>query len=534
MPPPRAVNIMLGRSGRDAPADERSPRRVDTKERALGDSEQAATSADLSAGARSSAPPRATDVELAVLVLADGVRPDVLTALSDAGELPNITRHVLAEGSYLDGVTVLPSVTDVAYLPMLTVQYPGTANIPGIRWVDKSRFKSGRLFVTAARSYVGAAHLRFNGDLHPGLETLFELCPSSFAVRSDIHRGLSHGRNRFHHLSIPFMFFSHYLKRADFIDRLAMGSLMRATQRMRDDLPRFVFVPLLDVDTASHAYGPHHRRTIAAYRRLDAAIGAIIQRLRTLGVWRRTHLLVSSDHGHTATHEHLNLRRLVSELGYSVLEHPNVYRRWADAAVMISGNSFANIYLASEGKWDGPLTGQTLWREHPRLLDALSRRVEVEWPAYRSDAGLIEIASASGRARVGRENGWYAYHYDGEDPLRLGLAHTRVPASAALQVTAETGFPDALEQMWHLFESRRAGDIVVTSKPGYDLRGRREIPEHHSSHGALCRDHMRVPILSNRPLRNEGPVRTVDLFPTVASSLGLAPTKPHFGRSLWP
>ncbi len=117
--------------------------------------------------------------------------------------------------------------------------------------------------------------------------------------------------------------------------------------------------------------------------------------------------------------------------------------------------------------------------------------------------------------------------------MRLGLDRALVHESDALNVTADSPFPDALEQIWHLFKSSRTGDIVVTSRPGYDLRGWREWPEHHSSHGALCSKHMKVPILSNRPLSFEGPVRTADLFPTIVDSLDLDPTKPYPGRSLW-
>lgn len=485
------------------------------------------------AKARPGTSARTEGIELAVFVLADGVRPDVLRALSDAGELPNITRHLMGEGSNLEGVSVLPSVTDVAYLPMLTGQYPGTANMPGIRWVDKARFTTGNLLLTGHRSYVGASHLRFNGDLPDGLETLFELCPGSLAVRSDIHRGLSPGRNRFHGTSIPFMFFSHYLKRADFVDRMVMGSLLRALRGMDGNMPRFVFLPLLDVDTASHAHGPQHRRTIEAYRRVDTAVGTIIDQLRGSGVWDRTHFLLSSDHGHTETTVHLDLARLVSELGYSVFEHPNVYRRSADAAVMTSGNSFANIYVPSEGRWDGPLIADELEGEHQRLLDTLRQRIEVEWAAYRHHDGAIKIVSRSGMALLSREGESYTYGYEGSDPLQLRLSRTTIHESDSLDLTVETQFPDALEQIWHLFSSQRTGDIVVTSKPGYDLRHRREWPEHHSSHGALCREHMMVPILSNRPLSPEGPARTVDIFPTVIETLDLTPTKPHFGRSLW-
>ena len=495
--------------------------------------EEAAPAVAPAAETRSKRSARTDDIELAVLVLADGARPDVLQALCASGDLPNIAGYLLEPGSYHDGVTVLPSVTNVAYLPMLTGQYPGPANMPGIRWVDKSRFTPGSLFPSGHRSYIGPTHLCFNGDLSHDMETLFELSPGSLAVRSDIHRGLPSRRNRFHGISIPFMFFSHYLRRADFIDRIGLGALTRALTRADGDLPRLVFLPLLDIDTASHGYGPHHKRTVDAYRRVDSAIGALIGHLKRLGAWERTHLLVSSDHGHSETSVHLDLSGLISELGYKVFQHPSLFRTSANAAVGISGNSFANVYVASEDRWEGPSVGQELEGEHGRLLEALRHRPEIEWIAYRHAGGTVKIASSSGTALLGFDGASYAYRFDGSDPMQLGLPHTTVPRSEALKLTYGTQFPDALEQISQLFTSPRTGDIIVTSRPGYDLRGWRELPEHRSSHGALCKEQMRVPVLSNRPLSHDGPMRTADLFPTIVESLDLTPSKPYPGRSLW-
>ena len=41
------------------------------------------------------------DIELAVIILADGVRPDVLSRLAEAGELPHIDRSFLSRGAQL-------------------------------------------------------------------------------------------------------------------------------------------------------------------------------------------------------------------------------------------------------------------------------------------------------------------------------------------------------------------------------------------------------------------------------------------------
>ena len=477
-----------------------------------------------------------SDIDLSIIILADGTRPDVLSALAAAGELPHMARGLLGDGFQYTGVTVLPSVSNVAYIPMLTGQYPGTSNVPGLRWLDKSKFTSGRFFVKGHRSYISPDHVKLNEDLSPDLETIFELNPNSLAVRCDVQRGLRAGNDSFSHfVSMPFMFFAHYLGRGDFVDQIVMTQAIKWLARTDSGQKRFIFLPLVDVDKLSHRSGPEHPRTISAYRRLDSQVGRLLGWLRANGLWSRTHFMVTSDHGHTQTRQHLDISALLSELGYGVFEHPFVYRRKADAAVMISGNSFANLYFPSHGRWEAPLDSGELEEQHGTALQALCQREEVEWCAYRHHDGGIKIVSQSGESILGLDDEHYAYAYDGADPLRLSPQFGRLARPDALAKTIETDFPDSLEQIWHLFKSRRTGDIVVTAKPGYDLRGWREFPEHHSSHGALCKEHMAVPILSNRPLVAEGGMRTADLFPTVAEGLELTPTRPHFGRSLlWP
>ena len=475
------------------------------------------------------------DIELAIIILLDGVRPDVLRRLAEAGELPYIAGSFFDGGHSYEGLTVLPSVSSIAYVPMLTGQYPGTADVPGLRWVDKSIFTRGKLFIQGHRSYVAPTILRLDGDLSPDLETLFELNPDSLGIRCDVRRGLSNGHGSTSQLALmPQMFFAQYLRRADFVDRAVMSQAIEWLVKTGDRKPRFAFLPLVDVDKVSHRYGPEHRRTVESYRRLDSLVGLLVEYLRKNRLWDRTHLIITSDHGHTETKQHLDVTGLISELGYSVFEHPNVYRRRADCAVMISGNSYGNIYLSSEGRWESPLTSEELEREHAKVLKALRQREEIEWFAYRDRRGGVRVVSGLGEAILDREDGHYTYAFDGSDPLRLGLQHNRVRCGDALDQSSERYFPDALEQLWQLFQSGRTGDIVVTARPGYDLRGWREFPEHRSSHGALCREHMAVPILSSIPLPSarEGGSRTVDLFPTIAEGLGLSPTKPHFGRSL--
>ena len=82
-----------------------------------------------------------------LLLLVDGLRPDVAEARLEAGELPHL-EAMLREGGHTRAITVFPSTTSVAYLPFLTGCTPGTCNVPSIRWLDRRAY-GGRWWTRA-------------------------------------------------------------------------------------------------------------------------------------------------------------------------------------------------------------------------------------------------------------------------------------------------------------------------------------------------------------------------------------------------
>jgi bisphosphoglycerate-independent phosphoglycerate mutase (AlkP superfamily) len=94
-----------------------------------------------------------------------------------------------------------------------------------------------------------------------------------------------------------------------------------------------------------------------------------------------------------------------------------------------------------------------------------------------------------------------------------------------------TNYPDALLQLIQLLESPRSGELLVSAKQGFDLRAKHEKPEHCSSHGALFREHIVVPLCLNTKIKKEF-VRTVDIYPTVLRLLGRPIPKGIDGVSL--
>ena len=153
---------------------------------------------------------------------------------------------------------------------------------------------------------------------------------------------------------------------------------------------------------------------------------------------------------------------------------------------------------------------------------------------HSEDCCLVR-AYGRGSAMVERSRGWdgelrYAYRPIDGDPLLLGGEIEPLDAAAAHARTLDSDYPDALVQIAHLAGAARTGEIILSAARGWDFRAKYEPIPHVSSHGALHREHMLVPLLVNRPV-TEAPRRTVDVFTSAMTALGVDVPAEAEGRS---
>ena len=106
------------------------------------------------------------------------------------------------------------------------------------------------------------------------------------------------------------------------------------------------------------------------------------------------------------------------------------------------------------------------------------------------------------------------------DPLGLGADLRRVDARTAYDATIDSDYPDGLVQIATIAGAPRAGDLILSAARDWDFRARYEPIPHVSSHGALHREHMLVPLVVNRP-PTRVPRRTVDVMPSALAALGI-------------
>ncbi|MBW7932817.1 MAG: alkaline phosphatase family protein [Gemmatimonadaceae bacterium] len=455
-----------------------------------------------------------------VILVADGARPDTLRDALDAGALPALAR-LRADGGLHTVSSVFPSVTGPAYTPFLLGRFPGPAGLPGIRWWDRAR--TATRWPDFARSYVGVGTRHTDADLHSAHATLFELSGNALGSLTPIGRGLSWRRR----LGFSWAFgakaaWAHF--RGDVRGWLLLdrATSSRAADAVRRERPRLVFCAHPGIDKISHATGHDHPAVLDALRIVDDTAARIRADAEQDGRWSAMHLWVVSDHGHSPVHQHEDLAELLRAWGHGVRAHPWTMVGGSDAAVMVSGNAMSHIYLELRRR-ARPYWPALAARWEP-LADRLLGRAAVDlmFLTHSSDAVEIRAAGARGRAMVRRTIGRIAYEpLDGGDPLGLGGRVVARSLADAHDACAPSDYPDALVQILQLGASSRAGEIIVSATRGWDFRARYEPIPHVSSHGALHREHMDVPLLLNRPPRS-APRRTTDVMPSALTALGLA------------
>ena len=468
------------------------------------------------------------DKSSVVILVADGVRPDTLAAAMSAGEIPALSR-IASEGGMHVVTSVFPSVTGPAYAPFLMGRYPGPIGLPGIRWYDRAA--SAGSMLPRARSYVGSEIRKVDRDLDASAPTLFELSESNVAALSVIGRGLR-TRDREGH-SIRFglraarVHFSGDVRGWLAIDR-DIGA--RVAQRIRAERPRVAFCALTGIDKTSHSQGHDSQVVRDAIRTVDETAGRIRDDAERDGRWDDMHLWIVSDHGHSPVRAHEDLAGLIASWKLGVIAHPWIYGAGRDVAVMVSGNAMAHLYLdlANRARARAP------WTAHEKkwgwLAERLLERDSVDLLLLPLAGNACEVRGRGrGSARIAMENGRFSYRPVTGDPLAVG-AHESLSHDEAHEVTASSDYPDGIVQIAHLAGSTRSGEIMLSASRNWDYRAKWEPIPHVSSHGALHREHMQVPLLLSR--RAGGvPRRTVDVMPSALAALGIAIPRGLDGRS---
>ncbi len=464
-----------------------------------------------------------------LILVADGARDDLTRQLLDNGFLPNIKKHIVDRGCYRTALTVYPSTTGPAHIPFVCGIHPGTANIPGYRWLDRYLHDQKRRSIYRHRSLNSPRGLMVGRDMdHDKSISLYEYYDNPSSVLELID--YCPNKHLYKIIARRLLRIVQAHKSDDWskVDNMVESVVIK---RIRAD-SHCIIGSFFGIDEYSHLYDPFHEKTVAAYRNIDRAIGEIAEVLIDEDVYDETVIAIVSDHGLSSTTVHIPLVDIVKQHGFDPHYYPKLYRRGRDSAVCESGNAMAQVYFKRGAKWGGHWNWEELQQDGRcrSLIDDVVRREGVTFVAARDGQDGIVFAGPEGHLKARRSGDVYDVTLDGVDPLG-GHPVGRFTKDELLRSTYDFTYPDAVNQLFMLFSSRRSGDIAVNAEPGFDLRLQYEDPEHHGSHGSLHKEHMHVPLMISIPLVSRH-VSNCDLVPTLLSLMGKVPLRPTDGRIL--
>ncbi len=451
-----------------------------------------------------------------LFILIDGSPYEVFKQLVEDGALPHIKKYVIEQGGLKKAVSVFPSTTGPAFTPFFMGLFPGTANIPGIRWLSKPEFQNPHRFRRPGIcSYMGIDSMAFEADL-PDRPTLFNFFSPVGNIYNLLTQGCPQSSNRTRWVKPWVYTYAHFSHRWRFVNRIAARKLLKAVEAG----DQFVMCLFPSIDTFSHLSHTTAPRVMETYREIDQTVGAVCKILQRLNDFDNTLILITSDHGMSNTHTHIDVERHLDQSGWRCLHYPILWRRGVKCASMVSGNGMTHLYFKNSVKgkdWGERITFEELSRMG--VVEALLELERLDFVAGQSEAGDIIVEKREGRGKISCTNGAISYQFAPGDPLGYGTFYANLSLRDALIQTYDSNYPDGLVQLWQVFRAGRTGDLVLSAKSGFDLRARYELPEHHATHGALLAEQMHIPLATNLPIETEF-IRSADVFPTVLSQFG--------------
>lgn len=446
-----------------------------------------------------------------VLFTASGISYELTSELLRRGELPNIARYIAERGSVTSAVGAFPSTVGPASTTFVTGSFPGTCDIPGSRWFDRSVLPGRVLALNRFRDYLGWGAYAMDYDLAKSVRTIFEYSRQAVNIFGMLNRGCGLVRD-------PAFFGMHRRynqarepKDLEKADEAAFYWFSSAMRRETDFvLYRFPPTFVLSGDKRSTESAKD------SLRHIDSYIGRAVKFIKDQGMYDQTVLMFAADHSVGEASRAFDLDDFLGKR-FKICPPERRLKDWFDstAIAMPSGTSMAHLYLKLGRAWENHAFFEDV--ERTGLIGALLEKEAIDIIAGRSSEGGILVLSRMGKAHILEDaDGRITYIARSGDPFGFEKVQQVLSSKDALISTKDSEYPDAIMQILQIFRSRRAGDIVISSQ--HDTVLGKEIKS--STHGSLRRNHMIVPFVASVPIA-EPVIRTADVFALTLSLLGI-------------
>jgi hypothetical protein len=471
----------------------------------------------------------------ALLLVLDGIRPDVLRAAIRDGEAPHLGAIAERGEAVWNAVSVFPSITPAATAAIATGEAPARSGIVGHAWYDEDERRVvvyGAMTETVMAS--GPIKVFHNNvwrmnrdDLHAAtlFETLHDRGFDGACVNFPVRRGphthpirmktvegyLKGGRYLGPSVEGPKEYFMgdlFYSRDTGFSGRKANGGVLRSVginddyaarvgaMLLKDKAAPFNLVYFFKGDSIAHHHG------LEAQRRWLATADEYVARIFEAGggtdrVLEEYAVLALSDHGHAPLlpkNRYVDLRIIPRQTVSS-----GVKARFGNGAtiVVVPNGRSALLYLRDDVELN-PLVEGLVGR---RGVD-LAAWIDGGWATVRRPGREVRFRPGAGPADpFGR-----SWDLEG-DPLALDIQIS----DGRLRYG---DYPDALERLWGCLHSPRCGDVVLSASPGYTFGEISGGYHTASDHGSLHASDSEVFVLASGV---PAPRRITDVAPTLIS-----------------
>jgi len=486
-----------------------------------------------------------------VLFFIDGVNHRVFNKMLAEGQLPDIEQYLVRRGCIVDqAVTAAPSITYAITATFATGVLPGHHGVLGNKIFDRDRL------LLIDYNTIETYH---DIDLDYHVPNIYEILDDTFSVtiQTPLTRGAYYRIDNWA-TSGTCWFFGWY----ETVDRWVARrfSLIGQTARKAKQWPGFIFAYMPATDEIGHRCGAGSQRYRDSLANVDRQIGHICRALQRNNLLEETFLVMVVDHGMAdCEKEHnLDLKKLLEQSFHlrlamsgpnrkaSFTERSRYFRRFDGVLTDGSGRCVA-LHLKNGPDWSKAAGPEQI----TPIANFLGDNAGIALVAYRRTNGIV-VQNRLGRGLIQRQGSpaamldqkQYSYRViDGGDPLGYneGLYKNEVlsgefhTAGTWLKETARSGYPDLPVQIMEMFDSRRAGDIVIFAAQGWNF-------DKHliGGHGGVSPEDMLVPMIFAGPGIAPGShidtACVVDVAPTVIDMMDSDKLNGHRfdGHSLLP
>jgi hypothetical protein len=441
-----------------------------------------------------------------LLLVLDGIRPDVMRAAIREGDAATFGALVELGEAVWNAVSVFPSITPAATAAIVTGEPPVGSGIYGHAWYDEAEDRIvvyGAMTETVITS--GPLQVLHNNvwrmnrdDLYADtlFETLHDLGIEAACVNYPIRRGPYRHRLRMKTLESVanagqlldttvdgpkeyYMGDLFYSRDVGLHGRRGSGGLRRqvgindeysakvGAMLLKEGTEPFTLVYFFEGDSLAHHAGTAAQRryvgTLDGYvREMFEAGGGVDRVLDDYAV------LVVTDHGHTPLLPERRYVRLDGILNQRTAVGARARLGSRIRMLAVPNGRAALLYLGEGG-------------DREAVIEDLLGRRGVDLATHEHDGWVVV-------RRLGRELRFQPG--DGPtDPAGRSWELTGDPRALDLEVSGDAlkygDYPDALERLWGSVRSHRAGDVILSASPGYTFGEVNGNFHKKSDHGSL-------------------------------------------------